>query len=191
MYVNADFAETWPKKHANLHDLRDHVLSCTGYIITYCSCPITWASKLQTEITLSTTEAEYIGLSMATRQLFLIRHLMDEITSKGPIKICWNKTNNMTSSLPHLPPSIVYEDNARCLALANSDHHHLRTKHISLKWHHFKEQIRSGKLTLQRVSSATNLADILTKHSTHECLHQCIMGWLPLSLHSPLHTRED
>jgi hypothetical protein len=121
MYINADFAGTWHKEHADLHD---HILSHTSYIITYCSCLFTWASKIQTEITLSTTEAKYIALSMVARQLLPIRQLMDEITSKGPVKILWSTTNSMTSSFPNLPASIVYEDNASCLALANSDHRH-------------------------------------------------------------------
>ncbi len=47
MFVDADFAGRWHKEYA---ELWDSVLSRTGYVITFCSCPVTWCSKLQTEI---------------------------------------------------------------------------------------------------------------------------------------------
>lgn len=40
------------------------ILSCTGFIVTYCGCPIHWASKLHIKIALSTTQSEYIALSI-------------------------------------------------------------------------------------------------------------------------------
>jgi len=49
--------------------LTQAVCSCTGYVIMYASCPILWVSKLQTEIALHTTEAEYITLSQAMQDL--------------------------------------------------------------------------------------------------------------------------
>jgi hypothetical protein len=43
--------------------------SRTGYVITYSNCPVIWASKLQTQVALSTTESEYIALSTALREV--------------------------------------------------------------------------------------------------------------------------
>jgi hypothetical protein len=63
MYVDADFAGMWHKEYA---ELRENVLSRTGFVILFCGCPIMWCSKLQTEIALSTTESEYIALSTAS-----------------------------------------------------------------------------------------------------------------------------
>ena len=61
-YVDSDFAGMlW--SHAT-SQLCESAISCTGYVITFCGCPIHWVSKLQSEIALSTTEAEYIALSM-------------------------------------------------------------------------------------------------------------------------------
>jgi hypothetical protein len=65
-YVDADFAGGWSQ--ADL-DNAENVLSRTGYVIMYANCPIHWVSRLQTEIALSTTEAEYIALSQALRNV--------------------------------------------------------------------------------------------------------------------------
>jgi len=80
MFIDADFAAMW---HREYSELRECVLSFTGYIITYCGCPIHWASKLQSEIALSTTESEYIALSMASRELLPLRQLVLELHKHG------------------------------------------------------------------------------------------------------------
>ena len=59
-YVDADFAGSWDKADAGNPE---NVLSRTGYILFYYGCPVIWSSKIQTEIVLSTAEAEYIALS--------------------------------------------------------------------------------------------------------------------------------
>ena len=64
VYVDADFVGGWdPGDAMNA----DNVYSRNGYVIWYAGCPIYWQSKLQTEIALSTAEAEYIALSQALR----------------------------------------------------------------------------------------------------------------------------
>ena len=53
----------------------------TGMVIMYANCPIFWRSTLQTEIALSTAEAEYIALSTALRQVIPLMAMMEEIQS--------------------------------------------------------------------------------------------------------------
>jgi len=65
-YVDADFAGLWSP--SSFHDPIS-IKSRTGYVISFASCPVLWSSKLQTEIALSTTEAEYIAMSQASRDL--------------------------------------------------------------------------------------------------------------------------
>ena len=65
-YVDADFSGAWTPETA--HDA-NNVMSRTGFVIMYANCPIHWASRLQTEIALSTAEAEYIALSSALREV--------------------------------------------------------------------------------------------------------------------------
>ena len=55
-------------------------MSCTGYVITYAGCPVLGCSKLQTGITLSTTEAGYIALKHATREVIPFTSLMKEVS---------------------------------------------------------------------------------------------------------------
>ena len=59
-YCDSDFAGMW---HKNTSHLCESILSCTEYVVMFCRCPILWASKLQTEIMLSSTEAEFMALS--------------------------------------------------------------------------------------------------------------------------------
>jgi hypothetical protein len=68
-YVDPDFASLNKAEHD-----QDPVSakSRTGYVITFCNVPILWVSKMQTQIALSTMEAEYIALSQSMRDLFPI-----------------------------------------------------------------------------------------------------------------------
>jgi hypothetical protein len=167
MYVDADFAGTW---HREFSHLRGSCLSRTGFVILYNGCPIHWGSKLQSKIALSTTEAEYIALSTATRELIPIRRILQELSTASPYA---------TTTL--LPPSTIYEDNASCIALAHRDTQlRPRTKHIALKFHHFRDLIISKELIVEKVPTASNWADIFTKPLTqfvHERLRCLMMGW--------------
>jgi hypothetical protein len=60
-------------------------MSRTGFVILYSGCPIHRGSKLQTEITLSTTEAEYIALSTSSHELIPIRRLLRQSTLHSPL----------------------------------------------------------------------------------------------------------
>eukprot|EP00804_Cyclotella_cryptica_P004228 CCRYP_014560-RA/>CCRYP_014560-RA protein AED:0.48 eAED:0.51 QI:0/-1/0/1/-1/1/1/0/127 len=79
-YPDANFAGLYGHEDAlDPHCAR----SCTGYVILAFGCPVLWRSRLQTKITLSTTEAEYVILSTACKDLLplvsLIRELSDAV----------------------------------------------------------------------------------------------------------------
>eukprot|EP00957_Ditylum_brightwellii_P194388 14804222-Ditylum_brightwellii.AAC.1 len=65
VYVYTSFAGEWNSENS---EEPTSVLSRTGYIIKYANCLIVWTSKVQIEITLNTTEAEYVALSQAIRE---------------------------------------------------------------------------------------------------------------------------
>jgi len=75
-WVDASHASEWSSKTA-IND-SSTARSRMGYLITYAGCPMHWASKMQTEIALSSTEAEYIALSQAMREVIPIMLLLNE-----------------------------------------------------------------------------------------------------------------
>jgi hypothetical protein len=75
-WVDAAHASEWNNKMASSDP--STARSRMGYIITYAGCPMHWSSKMHPEIALSTTEAEYIALSQAMREVLSIIWLMEE-----------------------------------------------------------------------------------------------------------------
>jgi len=134
MYVNADFAGRWHKEFSHL---QDSVLSRTGYVITFCGCSISWASKLQSEIALSTTESEYIALSSTTREIPPLQCILQDIVLSTFLQILTSQKDSISTNAFHsqISPSKVYEDNTACIVLATTESNFKpRTKHISLSF---------------------------------------------------------
>jgi hypothetical protein len=103
----------------------------------YAGCPITWSSKLQTEIALSTTEAEYIALSQSMRETIPFLNLMAEI----------GNVLDVFSPKPKVHCK-VFEDNMSCIKVAESPKFTPRTKHIAIKYHHFRKHVADGTVTI-------------------------------------------
>ena len=131
---------------------------------------LVWASKLQTQIALSTTEAEYIALSSALREVIPIIELLREMRSKS--------IDVFTTS-----PKIyckAFEDNSGALELAKTPKLRPRTKHINIIYHHFREYVRDGSIQVFAISTVKQLADICTKPLAQNLFHplrKTIMGW--------------
>eukprot|EP00980_Cylindrotheca_fusiformis_P002181 scaffold499_cov120-Cylindrotheca_fusiformis.AAC.4 len=104
-FVDADFAGGYRKEDTT--NPRD-CLSRTGFIVKYAGCPIVWSSKLQSIIALSTTEAKYMALSAATREVIFLINLTDELRSHGV---------ELIASQPTIQCQ-VFEDNAGAIELA-------------------------------------------------------------------------
>ena len=83
-WADAAFAGEWNKDIAG--DDPTTAKSRTGYVLMFAGCPIMWSSKLQTEIALSTVEAEYIAFSQGLREVLAMMSLVEEAkTKKVPI----------------------------------------------------------------------------------------------------------
>ncbi len=65
IYCDADFSGNWNRSFAQVDP--STAKSRSGWIVLYAGCPVCWASKLQSHVALSTTEAEYIAMSQALR----------------------------------------------------------------------------------------------------------------------------
>jgi hypothetical protein len=129
-----------------------------------------WSSKMQTEIALSTTEAEYIALSQAMREVLPIIWLMEEAKQlEVPVL---NATPKVRCK--------VFEDNAGVIEIATVPKMRPRTKHLNIKYHHFREEVRKGKVSIYCTRTEDQIADIFTKplpEASFVKFRERMMGW--------------
>ena len=74
----------------------------------------------------------------------------------------------------------MFEDNNRALELTKAPKMHPRTKHIAIKYHHFRSKVASGEVDIQRVDTKNQIADIFTKglpRFDFERLRMMLLGW--------------
>ncbi|XP_061485669.1 uncharacterized protein LOC133386061 [Rhineura floridana] len=109
--------------------------STAGVLIMFHGYTIDWFSRKQTLVATSSTEAEYISLSMACHKLNWYELLMEE----AQIKI--------------QKPIRVYEDNQSCIRLAESEANNRRTKHVSVRFHHVRDCVQSKLIKLIYVNT--------------------------------------
>ena len=150
-FADADFGGLWDKERAETDPTTGR--SRTGYLIRFAGCPIVWASKLQTEFALSSTEAEYIALSTALRQVIPLMELFKEIKWFGII------------DKEYVPKVYckAFEDNSGALELARTPKMRPRTKHINCKYHHFRSYVAKGEIEVHSIKTTDQLADLWTK----------------------------
>jgi len=168
VYVDASFSGEWNKDSAE--NDASTAKSRSGYVISLHGCPIIWHSKLQTQVALSTTEAEYIALSQSLRDTIPIINLLRELKEHG-----FTDTNPV--------PKIhckVFEDNSGALELAKAPKMRPRTKHINIVYHHFRSFVRDGTITIHPVGTLDQTGDTLTKpldQNLFQRHRKKIMGW--------------
>jgi hypothetical protein len=150
-YCDADFSGNW-NKHLTPYD-PSTAKSRSGWIAFYAGCPVIWASKLQTQVALSTTKAEYITMSQSLWGVLPIMFLVQEIGGKGFPVIC---------TKPHKYCK-VFEDNSGALELTRLLKLCPCTKHINLHYHHFCKHARNGLIKIFPVGTNNQLANALTK----------------------------
>lgn len=121
--------------------------STTGYCFQIYDCTVSWCSKQQTCIALSSTEAEYIALSMCVSEACWFRNLLVELNFKS----CEN----------FVVP--LYEDNQSAIRIGKSCEQPKRLKHINVKYHFVQEKVRDGTVSIIYIPSSEQVADLLTK----------------------------
>ncbi len=94
---------------------------------------------------MSTTEAEYIALSQSARDLIPMRSLLLELSTATKLIV--------GSTITH---STIFEDNKGCVDLASAPCMRPRTRHIGLKYHHFRSHVDLGHLSIQWIDTNTN-----------------------------------
>ena len=121
--------------------------STSGYLFQVGGASISWKSKKQSCVALSTAEAEYMSLTLAAQEAIWLNRLLAELQfQKEPSK-----------------PALIYEDNQSAICMAKNPQFHGRSKHIAIKYHFIRDETKKGTIDVQYCRTDDMIADILTK----------------------------
>jgi len=133
-YIDADWA-------GNVSDRR----SISGFMFSFGSGAISWSSKKQPTVALSSMEAEYRGAAIATCEVVWLQKLLLDL-----------------GQLVHAP-IVIYYDNISSILLAYNPVYHARTKHIEVHYQFIREKVLTKEIDVIHVSTEDQVADIFTK----------------------------
>jgi transposase InsO family protein len=132
-YADADWAS------------QEHRHSISAYIFQIDGGAISWSCQKQSIVALSTTEAEFIALTHATKEALWIQHFISEVYQplKCPIKL--------------------HSDNQSAIAITYGNQQHTRTKHFDIRLYFIRDTVENEKITIEYMPTDRMLADLLTK----------------------------
>ena len=119
--------------------------STSGYVFLLGNCCVSWRSKKQSIVALSSTEAEYVSLCSAAQETIWLRNLLSSV------------------GFEQTAPTVIHEDNQGAIALSHNPKDHPRTKHIDIKYHFVRQTIEDNRVTLLYCPTERMVADTLTK----------------------------
>ena len=140
-------------------DLDEHK-STSGYTFLLGDGAITWCSKKQSCVALSTMESEYVACSTVVQEAIWLRRFfqcLDIVASA-------------------MDPVTIYSDSMATLAYAKDPNYHGKTKHIKIKYHYIQDMIAKKEVLLEHISTKNMLADPLTKPIARDSFHGHIKG---------------
>eukprot|EP00253_Pinus_taeda_P005034 PITA_05034 len=112
---------------------------------------VNWVSKIQSVVALSTTEAEYVAATEASKEMIWLQRFMGELGKEHD-------------------KGTLYSDSQSAIHLAKNSTFHSRTKHIQLKYHFMRSVLEDGELKLEKIHTSQNPVDMLTNVVTREKL---------------------
>lgn len=129
--------------------------STTGWIFLINGTAVSWSSKRQKSITLSTCESEYMAAGSAVKEALWAKEFLEElgVDLPGPVKI--------------------WSDSQSAINLLRNPVLHQSTKHIRISAHFIREKYTSGEITLQYIKTGKQVADFLTKALSQEKVEKC------------------
>ena len=122
--------------------------STSGFVFNYCSAAISWGSKKQATVALSSCEAEIVAASEAAKEAVYLHSFLTEL------------------GLGDDNPVALSVDNQAARDLAYNPEHHAKTKHIERRHFFVREMVEDLRITVPFVRSADNMADFFTKPLT-------------------------
>jgi len=119
--------------------------STSGYLFSLNDAPVSWCSKKQSVVALSSCEAEYISGSLAACQGVWLGELLKElkISIKAPMEL--------------------RIDNVSAINLSKNPVSHGRSKHIEVKYHFLRDMVNKGRISVKYCKSELQLTDVFTK----------------------------
>ncbi|SCZ96816.1 BZ3500_MvSof-1268-A1-R1_Chr4-1g06749 [Microbotryum saponariae] len=145
LYRNSSTTRLMVYSDASFADDPESRRSVGAYASMLAGSVISWQSKQQSMIATSTTEAEILSASSATREAIWLRRLAGDV------------------GIPQAHPTIIQEDNAACIQIAKDPVDHMRTKHFDIAHLFVRERVASGEVELEYCPTHVNAADITTK----------------------------
>lgn len=131
--------------------------SCAGYLFKMSNGAITWYSKRQPTVALSTAEAEYLSMSSAIQEALWLKQLASELDQSLA-----NKSIKLKC------------DNQSALDLSKSDGFSNRTKHIDVRHHFIRDHIKNKTIEVDHIATEFMAADYLTKAVVTEKHKFCV-----------------
>jgi hypothetical protein len=125
-------------------------VSVTGFIIYLLSVPICWRSKSQKGVTLLSTEAEYVAIFKAVKELKFIYYLLSDLQIKVNL------------------PIVVKTDDIGAIFMSKNGSTGFRTRHVDTRYHFAREFIEDGFIKIEFVRSVENDSDLFTKNVNQE-----------------------
>lgn len=119
--------------------------SYTGYCFKYSGCVVSHECRKQQTVALSSTEAEYMAISEASKEAIFIKNLLSELLCRENL------------------PILLYNDNQSAKKLTENCMYHKRSKHIDVRFHFIREAVEGQLIKIEFLSSSEMPADILTK----------------------------
>jgi len=144
---------------------KDTRRSTEGTIFIVTGGPVSWESKQQDTVALSTVEAEYMAFLQTMTQAIWISKYFDEV------------------GLPTQKPIVIHADNSGAISNSINHKNYRRTKYIDMRHHFVKEHTKSGEIVFQYIPSTENIADILTKSLPYEATRK-FTSYLLLGQHN-------
>jgi ribonuclease HI len=156
--------------------------STAGFVLRVFNSSISWMSKKQKTVALSSTEAEYVALSAVMAEIRWLHQLIDEmgINSSAGCTEAHEQflyedyiaaDNNASNPIPSFSTplcstciTVVRSDNRSTIAQVTGEpDYHSRSKHVDIRHHFVKSMARSGKVRVEWVSTGQQMADVFTK----------------------------